>query len=452
MGRERNGGEQASSAAAGVCGMVRGTRTFAIAAVAALTLTLVVSCGPVAPAQHSALPLGYCWDGVLSQDPLHCYALEEAEREKLINVTALYEAPGGGPLYVWLNQTGPVSDAVDAFLKAKSKEFYDRWPDRVSPYLDGILDYFDGLPPPSGYEDIVLHVGGEKAQGALRGGASWRQIWPTSTDRNGVRSAGGFDVSGVNTTDFPEVDCRYEQLGTTCERWREYPSLGVAGVTGSPNPRTVYLRFKNVPQDESEITALKNRLYPCHDTIGRCTYVQDGVTHYQYHDPENTFDVEFIPAKYDFGELWRWATILDRFAVSPGNTIGIVAANVRRNNKGSSPSTVYPLDDLRETESLSELRPTILVGALDLPGAVGALPTLLPQLGIPVDAVGIVIHAGRSRGYNQADIGSTSPGPVVQPAAKQQGGDGLPVGAIVGAASLLAVAGLGAVVAWRRRS
>ena len=446
MGRERNGGEQASSAAAGLWGMVRGTRTFAIAAVAALTLTLVVSCGSVAPAQHSALPLGYCWDGVLSQDPLHCYALEEAEREKLINVTALYVAPGGGPLYVWLNQTGPVSDAVYAFLKTKSKEFYDRWPDRVPPYLDGILHLFDGMPPTAGYEDIVLHVGGEKAQRAIRGGASWRQVWPTSTDGNGGRSSGGFDVSGVNTTDFPEIDCREEI--DICELWKEYPSLGLAGVTGTRSIR--YVRFKNVPTDEVEIAALKNRLYPCHATIGRCVYVEDGVTYHEYR--ENTFEVEFVPAKYDFGELWRWATILDRFAVSPGNTIGIVAAHVRRNNKGSSPSTVYPLDDLRETESLSELRPTILVGALDLPGAVGALPTLLPQLGIPVDAVGIVIHAARSRGYNQADIGSTSPGPVVQPAAKQQGGDGLPVWAIVGAASLLAVAGLGAVVAWRRRS
>ena len=443
--------------------MSTGARTFVVTAVAMLVLALVVSSVQVVQAQSTepsatteptaaaAPPLGDCYGGVFPQDPLHCYALEEAEREELIDVTALYVAPGGGPLYVWLNQTGPVSDAVYAFLKTKSKEFYDRWPDRVSPYLDGILDYFDGLPPTDGYEDIVLHVGGEKAQRAQRGGASWRQIWPTSTDRNGVRSAGGFDVSGVNTTDFPEIDCRFEQLGTTCERWREYPSLGVAGVTGSPNPRTVYLRFKNVPQDESEITALKNRLYPCHDTIGRCTYVQDGVTHYQYRDPENTFDVEFIPAKYDFGEIWRWATILDRFAVSDGNTIGIVAARVTKNDKGGDPSgRVYPLDDLQENPS--EHRPTIIVGALDLQGAVEALPTLLPQFGIPVDAVGIVKQASRRRGYSELNIGSTSPSPVVQPVAKQQGSDGLPVGAIAGAASLVAVVALGAVVAWRRRS
>ena len=424
--------------------MVRGTRTFAIAAVAVLALVLVVSSVPVAQAQNTEPPLGDCYGGVLTQDSLHCYALEQAEREELIDVTALYVAPGGGPLYVWLNQTGPVSDDVYAFLKTKSQEFYDRWPDLAPHLWDELLEKFDGLPPPAGYEDVALHVGGEKAWQAQRGWASWRQVWP-STESNGVRSAGGFDVSGVNTTDFPEIDCREEI--DICELWKEYPSLGLAGVNGTRS--ILYVRFKNVPEDETEIAALKNRLYPCHATLGRCVYVEDGVNTYQYR--QSTFEVEFISAKYDFGELWRWATILDRFAVSPGNTIGIVAALVTRNIEGS-PSTVYRLDDLQPTGNPSELRPTIIVGALDVPGVVGALPTLLPQLGIPVDAVGIVTHVDRRSGYAELEVGSNSPALVAQPAPEPQGSSGLPVGAIAGAASLVAVVALGAVVAWRRRS
>ena len=35
--------------------------------------------------------------------------------------------------------------------------------------------------------------------------------------------------------------------------------------------------------------------------------------------------------KYDYRELWRWATVLKRFAVSAGNTMGIVDAQVLSN-------------------------------------------------------------------------------------------------------------------------
>ena len=157
--------------------MVRRTRRFAIAAVAVLALVLVVSSVPVAQAQNTEPPLGDCWGGVFPEDPLHCYALEQAEREKLIDVTALYVAPGGGPLYVWLNQTGPVSDEVNAFLKTKSQEFYARWPNLAPHLWVEAPEMSHVLPPRAGYEDIVLHIGGEAARRQQRGGASWRQIW-----------------------------------------------------------------------------------------------------------------------------------------------------------------------------------------------------------------------------------------------------------------------------------
>ena len=34
-----------------------------------------------------------------------------------------------------------------------------------------------------------------------------------------------------------------------------------------------------------------------------------------------------IPFNYDYEELWRWATILNRFALSAGNTIGVGGAS-----------------------------------------------------------------------------------------------------------------------------
>ena len=64
-----------------------------------------------------------CWNGVLSDDPLHCYILEEAQREGQIDVVAMYLARDGGALYIFLSQTAPISDAVGDFLRAKAHEY-----------------------------------------------------------------------------------------------------------------------------------------------------------------------------------------------------------------------------------------------------------------------------------------------------------------------------------------
>ena len=60
---------------------------------------------------------------MLSDDPLHCYILEEAQREGQIDVVAMYLARDGGALYIFLSQTAPISDAVGDFLRAKAHEY-----------------------------------------------------------------------------------------------------------------------------------------------------------------------------------------------------------------------------------------------------------------------------------------------------------------------------------------
>ena len=227
--------------------MVRGSRTFAITAVAVLALALVVSSVSVVQAQDAEQtatatptaaagpPLGDCYGGVLAQNPLHCYALEQAEREKLIDVTALYEAPGDGPLYVWLKQTGPVSDAVYAFLKTKSYDFYDRWPDQVvddglyinvcsGGYRACVLDRISWdedfmLPWLLTYGYAVFHVGGEKTQRQHVAGASWRQLWPNP--------AGARDVSLLGSTPYSRAKLRQYHprlLGLRCVQQEEVPT------------------------------------------------------------------------------------------------------------------------------------------------------------------------------------------------------------------------------------
>ena len=104
-----------------------------------------------------------------------------------------------------------------------------------------------------------------------------------------------------------------------------------------------------------------------------------------------------IPVKYEFGELWRWSVILNRFAVSAGNTVGITSAEVGGNHGGYRRPVVWPLADLKKVNlsDTSEIRETIVVWALDPQVAAAALPQLLPKLGIPLDAVGVVAHAER---------------------------------------------------------
>ena len=104
-----------------------------------------------------------------------------------------------------------------------------------------------------------------------------------------------------------------------------------------------------------------------------------------------------IPVKYDFGELWRWSVILDRFSLSAGNTVGIITARVGV-NVSPGVDDIWLLEDLKQARSISheaDIRETVVVWALDPPVAAAALPDLLPKLGIPVDAVGIVYHAER---------------------------------------------------------
>ena len=56
-------------------------------------------------------PPGDCWGGALSDDPLHCYALEEAQRDGIIEVEGVYDA--SGELHIFFNyRTGPPVSAL----------------------------------------------------------------------------------------------------------------------------------------------------------------------------------------------------------------------------------------------------------------------------------------------------------------------------------------------------
>ena len=365
-----------------------------VAVVAAAAVLVIVNRGP---------PLGDCWGGVLSQDPLHCYVMEQAQSAGVIDVEGIYEA--AGVLRVFLGPTDAVRDEnpsrfygeeVGVFFKEKATEFVERWPDRLSydqpfylgcvkelhaTYEDCLLNIYTSwkqdhmLPQPRSYVNILFRTGELRSQ---LGWASFRQLWPAvgAAEARDSGPSGEFDVSDVDTTNFPESDCAIDKTRGSCGRSKRFPSLNIAGWVNAP--RKTYYQVKAPADGEVDVGAVRDVL----------------VKRYIYADRE---DYIIIPVKYSYDELWRWATILNRFSVSSGNTLGITAAYVGDTAWGGgvfdyalpSPLAAYPES---EYEAWEDRRTTIWVWTLHPQQTVDALPRLLGQLGIPVDAVGVAIE------------------------------------------------------------
>ncbi len=170
-------------------------------------------------------------------------------------------------------------------------------------------------------------------------------------------------------TSFPELDCveqrRLILRSTSCRMSRRFPELGIAGWHAK------FVQVKAPPGEEANIDAAREEFV-------------------RWKGVEISEGLVIIPVKYDFEELWRWTVVLNRFAVSAGNTIGIRWVMVSP-NIGTS-GTLFPLDNLRPTihEGSDQTRETIHVWGVDEQRIAESLPVLLPQLGIPVDAVGVI--------------------------------------------------------------
>ncbi len=381
----------------------------------AVTTTLVVVSSP---------PLGDCYGGALSEDPIICYVVKRAEAEGLIDVLGVYEGGEGGyhQLYVSIRQE--LTQEFVGFSLGTMYTFYQNWPEllpkeKYAPTLGRPCTAFPNcyllakwqrnraawdqrrlLPAPTRYQWAQFVPGGEPGRRDVPGWASWRQLWPPASAQQGAatRDAGGgpaFDVSDVDVTNFPEIDvnvCARELSNQSCGWWLRLPDVGIAGFHGA---RGRYYQIKNAPTDEAGLEAIKRRINPCYDVVGQCRYTdEDGRT--LIANNRSTTTLEIVPVKYDYRDLWRWAIVLRRFALSAANTIGVIDAGVWWNQKSQGGLVIWPavflngLTGVTKNEA-AEIRETIMVITRgDQQVVVNALPTLLPLLGIPVDAVGVV--------------------------------------------------------------
>ena len=308
-----------------------------------------------------------CWGGALSADPLHCYVIDQAHKDGVIEVEGVYDDEGGS-LYIYINYLRPVEDWLYAelrgFLIEKGNEFAEKRPDQVSYDLDihrcgspntGYVSYEECIiaatfvddyiiPWASPYDRIWLRAGGAQSRYKTGGWASWTQVWPTvSTPRGGASGAtDSFDVSDVDVTNFPKLDC-VEQSSLilrikSCSMSRRHPELGIAGWHGK---KTAYVQVKVPFGEEENVTTAREKL----------------IELYGYDDGER---LVIIPVDYSFEDMWRWAVVLNRFAVSSGNTVGITGARVGLNSH-SYEQAVFPLDSMPELVSggASEERETV---------------------------------------------------------------------------------------------
>ena len=353
--------------------------------VASSAAVLVVHGTPIA---HADEPPGNCWNDSLAADPLHCYALEKAQKDGIIVVEGVYEAGTELHIYFRYLRDDVTRDELHDILKSNAREFMIRFPslvayddferhrcngsDPAEIFRDCMLDYtFDHAsfyPWSSGYDNIHLGSGGAASRLSNGGWASWRELWPRQTAVSSEEPM-PIDVSGVDVVNFPDVECVGRYSTASCTMWSRHPELGIAGWYDYDN--SSFVQIKAPAGEEGNLEAARREL------LGK------------YKDYEDD-ELITIAVKFDYKELWQWQLILNRFARSPGNTIGIEGADVGKNQNWYEQAVF--LNGLVEAayDDHGDYRETVHVWALDAERVVKALPTLLPLLGIPVDAVGVV--------------------------------------------------------------
>ena len=299
-------------------------------------------------------------------------------------------------LFIYLTQREPVGNDVLDYIRSKAQEEARRT-GRHECVLNpigcaaGLLGTDGGfvLPTSQVYEDIRLKPGVAEARRSEPGWPAFRQIWPRASDpSNEARGAATeVDVSAVDTTTIADLVCAESETTRVtysgCLWWERLPNLRIAGVNGGYT--TVYVQVKVLPGEEEDPEVVRDELTSFYRRADRESYI-------------------VIPVKYDYEELWRWAKVINRFAHTSGNTLGITGAWLGENREAYPGDAVYPLATLPEARpspssgaiDLADLRTTIHVMTMERDRTAAALPQLLGQLNIPVDAVGVVVQLDRT--------------------------------------------------------
>ncbi len=367
------------------------------------TFALVLLVNGIAAAQAQQEEVDGCFGGALSDDPLHCEVLEWAHNEDVAEVGGVYRA--GTSLYIFWKTDDPDEAALQKML-TKAQQVARRTGDYGCVLSQGLCDagvlgtdsgqYF--LPVPSAYQSIKFWPGGAEARRSFTGWRAFEQFWPEPEEGAGgaTGTSGDFDISEVDRTNFPTLSGNCSGLindpdiDNVCWTWDLIPSLDIANVTRNTSDGKFYYYVK-VGSGEEELTKIAE--------------AKRVLTNRQP-DLFTEDNLVVVPVPHDFEELWRWSLILDRFANSSGNTLGIDKVDLGFNwlgGLGKDRKRVYPLEDapdltdyIDETGGFtdgSRTRLIIQVRTYEFDRTVAALPRLLKQLGIPESAVGLIYES-----------------------------------------------------------
>ena len=183
----------------------------------------------------------------MSEDPLHCWLLEQAQGDGIIDVDAIYRV--GQSLHIYLKQEEPLGEDVYRYLleKAGTREFECLTIPLIRGCALGVFVYREWwpdvlyiLPMSQVYEDIRLLPGGADARLSEIGWPSYRQLWPEvakATGGDGDNGTDSFDLSGVDTTtfEFPPASCP-PSLSRSCYVWQIWQSWSADNTKGWETP------------------------------------------------------------------------------------------------------------------------------------------------------------------------------------------------------------------------
>ena len=372
-----------------------GTRGKRAAIVATIVLTLIVVLSLAAQQNEP----DECFGGALSDDPFHCEVLEWAHNEDVMEIDAVYRA--GTALYIYLKADPPDAAALQKML-TKAQEVARRTGENSCVLNPGQCDsgvlridaqeYF--LPVPSAYQTIKFWPGGAEARRSFTGWRAFEQLWPEPDGGAGgaTGTSGDFDISEVDRTNFPTLSGNCNSLTDesvargVCKRWNAYPSLKVANHTDDTSDDKVYYTVKVVPGEDEAAKIMEAKM----------------VLMTQQPDYLTEVNLVVMSAPYDFEEMWRWSLLLERFANSAGNTLGIFKVELGFNwlgGYGQDRKYVFPLEDAPNLDDHwqetgftdgSRTRLIIRVATYEFEKTVAGLPRLLKQLDIPEPAVGLI--------------------------------------------------------------
>ena len=370
-------------------------RFLGIAVATAIAIALVGHQTSVAQDVH----VSDCFNGAMAGDPVHCTVIQDAHNQGEITVEAIYSTGNGRLLYIYIAEDHSDAERVFGDLAARAATRIEEFgvdSHCSTQFAPGICQPgtfpdklgFTLMPLSVRYQDVRLRIGGVGARRSQVGWASFAQEWPNASERAAQSNAlvpADFNVSDMDTENIPPIDCSdtFAFHALACQMREIFPELDIARWKDGSE---IYVEVKATSGEEERAIA----------------DARAAIVEFFQLDRDQAQSVIVIPVRHSYEDLWRYRVILDRFAVSAGNSVGILRSRIGDTivSAAATSRVAFPVPGIEQVFrdengvfDQSRNRATLWLWTADFDSTLASLDRLLPQLGIPTDAVGVVIEA-----------------------------------------------------------